>query len=166
MIDLSPMRGVAVDQERCPARVEGGATWTQHHSLCETDERLARLAETTGGRPYLLGKALQLRDRRPDQDRVLADLTSWLEQSSGADQFVDAVGLLENDILKAAYDGVVEQLGTDWHDDACLVTAAGMAGLSSGEPRGRRLPGGSPGVRPGRDAPVRGAGSPYGVGRT
>lgn len=26
---------------------------------------------------------------------VLADLTSWLEQSSGAEQFVDAVGLLE-----------------------------------------------------------------------
>ncbi|GLX50353.1 hypothetical protein Shyhy01_33030 [Streptomyces hygroscopicus subsp. hygroscopicus] len=110
--------------------------WTQRHSLCETEERLTRLAEATGGWPYLLDKALQLRDRRPDQDRVLADLTSWLEQSSGAEQFVDAVGLLENDTLKAAYDGVVEQLGTDWHDDAYLVTAAEMAGLSSEEARG------------------------------
>jgi hypothetical protein len=87
--------------------------WTQGHSLCETEERLTRLAEATGGWPYPLDKALQLRDRRPDQDRVLADLTSWLEQSSGAEQFVDAVGLLENDTLKAACDGVVEQLGTD-----------------------------------------------------
>ncbi|MFJ1735689.1 hypothetical protein [Streptomyces sp. NPDC088254] len=110
--------------------------WTQRHSLCETEERLTRLAEATGGWPYLLDKALQLRDHRPDQDRVLADLTSWLEQASGAEQFVDAVGLLENDTLKAAYDGVVEQLGTDWHDDAYLVTAAEMAGLSSGEARG------------------------------
>ncbi|WP_121745697.1 hypothetical protein [Streptomyces sp. E2N166] len=110
--------------------------WTQRHSLCETEERLTRLAEATGGWPYLLDKTLQLRDRRPDQDRVLADLTSWLGQSSGAEQFVDAVGLLGNDTLKAAYDGVVEQLGTDWHDDAYLVTAAEMAGLSSGEARG------------------------------
>ena len=110
--------------------------WTQRHSLCETDERLARLAEATGGWPYLLDKALRLRDRRADQDRVLADLTSWLQQSSGAEQFVDAVGLLENDTLKVAYDGVVEQLGTEWHDDAYLVTAAEMAGLSSGEARG------------------------------
>jgi hypothetical protein len=110
--------------------------WTQRHSLCETQERLTRLAEATGGWPYLLDKALRLRDRRPDQDRVLADLTSWLEQSSGAEQFVEAVGLLENDTLKTTYNGVVEQLGTDWNDEAYLVTAAEMAGLSSGEARG------------------------------
>ncbi|MFF8946709.1 hypothetical protein ACF1A5_31525 [Streptomyces sp. NPDC014864] len=109
--------------------------WTQCHSLCETEERLTRLAAATGGWPYLLDRALQLREDRPDQDRVLDDLTLWLEQSSGAEQFVDAVGLLEKDTLKAAYDGVVEQLGAEWHEDAYLVTAAEMAGLSSDEAR-------------------------------
>ncbi|MEU8476659.1 hypothetical protein [Streptomyces hygroscopicus] len=109
--------------------------WTQRHSLCETEGRLTRLAAATGGWPYLLDKALQLRERRPDQDRVLGDLTSWLEQSSGAEEFVEAVGVLESDTLKAAYDGVVEQLGIGWHDDAYLVTAAEVAGLSSDEAR-------------------------------
>ncbi|MFD9817269.1 hypothetical protein [Streptomyces sp. NPDC059080] len=107
--------------------------WTRRYSLCETEERLTRLATATGGWPYLLEKALQLRERRPNQDRVLGDLTSWLEQSSGAEQFVEAVGLLESDTLKAAYDGVVEQLGTDWHDEGYLITAAEMAGLSADE---------------------------------
>ncbi|TSB32674.1 hypothetical protein [Streptomyces benahoarensis] len=110
--------------------------WTQRYSLCETEERLARLAAVTGGWPYLLDKALKLRERRPNQDRLLDDLTSWLEQSSGAEEFVEAVGLLESDPLKAAYDGIVEQLGADWHDDGYLVTAAEMAGLSFDEALG------------------------------
>ncbi|MEV8129164.1 hypothetical protein AB0P07_34905 [Streptomyces sp. NPDC085944] len=110
--------------------------WTQRHSLCAAAERLTLPAGATGGRPYLLDTALQLSDLRPDRNRVLADLTSWRERSSGAEQFVDAVGLLENDTLKAAYDGVSEQLGTDAHEDAYLVTAAEMAGLSSREARG------------------------------
>ncbi|MEU0990882.1 hypothetical protein [Streptomyces sp. NPDC005953] len=104
--------------------------WTQRYSLCETEERLTRLAAATGGWPYLLDLALQLRKREPNQDQVLGELTSWLQQSRGAEQFVEAVGLLESDTLKAVYDGIVEQLGTDWHDDAYLVTAAEMAGLS------------------------------------
>ncbi|MER6317936.1 hypothetical protein ABT237_29850 [Streptomyces sp. NPDC001581] len=109
--------------------------WTQRYSLCETEERLTRLAAATGGWPYLLDLSLQLRKGEPDQDRVLGDLTSWLQQIRGAEQFVEAVGLLESDRLKAVYDGVVEQLGTDWHDDAYLVTAAEMAGLSSEDAR-------------------------------
>ncbi|UNZ20556.1 hypothetical protein [Streptomyces sp. 891-h] len=109
--------------------------WTQRYSLCETEERLTRLAAATGGWPYLLDLALQLRKGRPDQDRVLSDLTSWLAQSNGAEQFVEAVGLLESDVLKTAYDEVVEQLGTEWHDDIYLVTAAEMAGLSTDEAR-------------------------------
>ncbi|MEU9762249.1 hypothetical protein [Streptomyces sp. NPDC047985] len=109
--------------------------WTQRYSLCETEERLTRLAAATGGWPYLLDLALRLRKREPDQDRVLGDLTSWLRQSRGAEQFVEAVGLLEIDTLKAVYDGVVEQLGTDWHDDAYLATAAEMSGLSSDDAR-------------------------------
>ncbi|MGW4561631.1 hypothetical protein ACWEN3_04205 [Streptomyces sp. NPDC004561] len=105
--------------------------WTQRHSLCETEERLTCLAAASGGWPFLLDKALQLRENQPDQDQVLRDLTSWLEQSSGARQFVDAVGLFENGALKTAYCGIIGQLGTEWHDDAYLVTAAEVAGLAS-----------------------------------
>ncbi|MBB1257860.1 hypothetical protein [Streptomyces alkaliterrae] len=103
--------------------------WTQRHSLFETEERLTRLSAVTGGWPYLLDRALWLRERRPDQDRVLADLTTWLGQRGGAEQFVDTVGLLENETLKSAYDGIVEQLGTGWHDEAYHVTAVEMNGL-------------------------------------
>ncbi|MFI8837110.1 hypothetical protein ACIGPN_39990 [Streptomyces afghaniensis] len=107
--------------------------WTQRHSLCETDERLARLAAATGGWPFLLDKALELREHHHDQDRVLQSLTTWLEQSSGAGEFVEAVGLLESGTLKACYFAVVDQLGTGWHDDAYTVTAAEMAGLAPDE---------------------------------
>ncbi|GGW94141.1 hypothetical protein [Streptomyces lomondensis] len=107
--------------------------WTQRHSLCETDERLARLAAVTGGWPFLLDKALDLREHHHDQDKVLQRLMTWLEQSSGAGEFVEAVGLLESDTLKAGYFAVVEQLGAGWHDDAYTVTAAEMAGLAPDE---------------------------------
>ncbi|CAL9292599.1 hypothetical protein [Streptomyces sp. SudanB52_2052] len=109
--------------------------WTQRHSLCETDERLARLAAVTGGWPFLLDKVLELREHHHDQDKVLQDLTSWLEQSSGAGEFVEAVGLLESGTVKAVYFAVVDQLGTGWHDDAYTVTAAEMAGLDTDEAR-------------------------------
>ncbi|MGW2799533.1 hypothetical protein [Streptomyces sp. NPDC001269] len=109
--------------------------WTQRHSLCETEERLTGLAAASGGWPFLLDKALQLRKSQPDQDQVLRDLTSWLEHSSGASQFVSAVGLLENGALKTAYYGVLDQLGIEWHDDAYHVTAAEVAGLTPEEAR-------------------------------
>ncbi|MFC9096924.1 hypothetical protein [Streptomyces sp. NPDC057072] len=109
--------------------------WTQRYSLCETDKRLTRLAAATGGWPFLLDKALELREHHHDQDKVLGDLTSWLGQSSGARQFIDAVGLLANDTLKAGYFAVVDQLGTGWHDDAYTVTAVEMAGLAPHEAR-------------------------------
>ncbi|MFC5724471.1 hypothetical protein ACFP1Z_30380 [Streptomyces gamaensis] len=109
--------------------------WAQRHSRYEADERLTRLETATGGWPILLDKVLELCERHRDQDRVLRELTSWLEQSSGAEQFVDAVGLLEHDTLETAYSGIVEQLGTGWHEEADTVTAAELAGLAPDDAR-------------------------------
>ncbi|WP_162890391.1 hypothetical protein [Streptomyces olivoreticuli] len=109
--------------------------WTQRHGLYETDERLARLETATGGWPVLLDRVLELCERRRDQDRALRDLASWLEQGSGAGQFVEAVGLLEDSTLETAYSGIINELGTGWHDDADTVIAAEMAGLTHHEAR-------------------------------
>lgn len=115
--------------------MRGLRDWTQRHSFCETEERLARLSEVTGGWPVLLDKALKMRERHHDQDGVLLELADWLGQKSGAEWFVEAVSLLDDNTLKAAYFAVVDELGTERHGDAYLVTAAEMAGLPVDEAR-------------------------------
>lgn len=113
--------------------LRGLRDWTQRHSFCETEERLARLSEVTGGWPVLLDKALELRGQHNDQDGVLLELADWLGQKSGAEWFVENVGLLDDSTLKAAYFAVVDQLGIERHGDAYLVTAAEMTGLTVDE---------------------------------
>ncbi|GAB3109946.1 hypothetical protein GCM10027160_09570 [Streptomyces calidiresistens] len=103
--------------------------WAQRHSLCETDQRLARLTAVTGGWPFLLDRLLELRGREPDQDRLLEKLGTWLRGGEGAERFVDSVGFLENDTLRTAWSGVLDQFGTEWHDEADTVAAAELAGL-------------------------------------
>ncbi|WP_449476162.1 hypothetical protein [Streptomyces abikoensis] len=109
--------------------------WAQRHGLYEADERLTRLGEVTGGWPLLLDKARALFEQHRDQDKALRALVSWLAESHGAEQFVEAVGLLENETLEAAYSGIVEQLGTGWQNDVDTVAAAELAGLAPHDAR-------------------------------
>ncbi|MGX2994017.1 hypothetical protein JNUCC64_06890 [Streptomyces sp. JNUCC 64] len=109
--------------------------WTQRHSLCETDQRLTALASATGGWPFLLDKALELRERHQNQDKVLQALASWREQPDGAGEFVDAVGLPESGSLQAGYSAVVDHLDTEWHEGAYVATAVEMAGFAPDEAR-------------------------------
>ncbi|HEX5534257.1 MAG TPA: hypothetical protein VFX33_11000 [Actinomycetales bacterium] len=102
--------------------------WAQYHSAYETDARLARLTATTGGWPFLLDRVLELRARHKDQDRALHELEQWLGRKDGAQEFADTVGLLEDESVKAAYDAVVEQLGTGWNSEADCVAAIELAG--------------------------------------
>ncbi|MFF3286429.1 hypothetical protein [Streptomyces sp. NPDC003023] len=109
--------------------------WTQYHSAYEAEARLARLAGLTGGWPVLLDKALELRSRHQDQERALDELEQWLERKEGAQDFVDAVGVLEDDAAGTGYRAVVEQLGTGWNPDADCVAAVELAGCDADDAR-------------------------------
>ncbi|GAA1011312.1 hypothetical protein ACFQWA_24725 [Streptomyces thermogriseus] len=109
--------------------------WAQYHSAYETDARLARLAAATGGWPFLLDRVLELRERYKDQDRALHELEQWLGRKDGAQEFADATGLLEDESVKAAYDAIVEQLGTDWNPEADCAAAIELAGRTPDDAR-------------------------------
>ncbi|MGC0373522.1 hypothetical protein [Streptomyces sp. SAI-229] len=109
--------------------------WTQDHGAYESEERLARLAAATGGWPFLLDRVLELREQRKDQDRALHELEQWLGRADGAEEFADAVGLLEDETVRAGYDAIVDQLGTGWNPDADCATAAELAGLTPDDAR-------------------------------
>ncbi|MGQ4414681.1 hypothetical protein ACN6LA_004719 [Streptomyces sp. SAS_269] len=104
--------------------------WTQNHSAYETEERLARLAAVTGGWPMLLDHVLALREQHKDQDLALHELEQWLGRQDGAEEFAYAVGVLDNEAVRAGYDAVVEQLSTGWNCAADCVAAAELAGLA------------------------------------
>lgn len=107
--------------------------WTQSHNAYETDERLTRLEELTGGWPFLLDRVLQLREEFGDQDRALHELEGRLAKRDGAEEFVEAVGGLEDETVRVGYRAIVEQLGTGWNSDADCAAAAELAGLTPGE---------------------------------
>ncbi|MFE9975800.1 hypothetical protein ACFYRD_35100 [Streptomyces hirsutus] len=109
--------------------------WTQDRGAYETEERQARLAAATGGWPYLLDRVIELRERRKDQDLALSELEQWLGQPDGAEEFVTAVGLLEDETVRAGYAAIVEQLGTEWNSDVDCVAAAELAGLAPDDAR-------------------------------
>ncbi|MEW1603051.1 hypothetical protein [Streptomyces sp. NPDC093808] len=121
--------------------------WTQRHSAYETEERLARLAAVTGGWPLLLDKVLALREQHRDQDRAVRELEEWLGRREGAQEFVEAVGLLRDDtdtaedpydpyvMVRTGYEAIVEQLGTGWNPDADCGTAIELAGLAPDDAR-------------------------------
>ncbi|MEU4265479.1 hypothetical protein ACYCCF_02110 [Streptomyces argenteolus] len=109
--------------------------WAQYHSAYEAEERLTRLALATGGWPFLLDRLLELRERYRDQDRALAELEQWLGRKESAEEFVEAVGLWENESVRAVYGAVVEQLGTGWNSAADCTAAAELTGLTPDDAR-------------------------------
>ncbi|MFB7084760.1 hypothetical protein [Streptomyces sp. NPDC056296] len=115
--------------------LRGLRDWTQEHGVYDTAERQARLVAATGGWPYLLDRVMELRERRKDQDLALSELEQWLGQPDGAQEFVTAVGLLEDETVRAGYAAIVEQLGTGWNSDADCVAAAELAGLTLDDAR-------------------------------
>ncbi|MET8514266.1 hypothetical protein [Streptomyces sp. NPDC005077] len=109
--------------------------WTQRHRLCETDERLNRLIAITGGWPFLLERARTLHQRYRDQDRALSELAQWLGQKSGAEEFVEAVGLLDNDKARTGYFAIVRTLDTGWNRKQDCRAAVVLADLTPDEAR-------------------------------
>lgn len=121
--------------------------WTQQHSAYETEERLTRLAAATGGWPFLLDKVLELRDLHRDQDSALAELDEWLDGKENAQEFVEAVGMVQDAVdgtdgaadkdgmVRTSYDAIVEQLGTGWNSESDCAAAAELAGLAPEDAR-------------------------------
>ncbi|MFJ8738283.1 hypothetical protein ACIRL2_02815 [Embleya sp. NPDC127516] len=109
--------------------------WTQRHSRFETDERMARLSRATGGWPCLLDKALELWAVSHDQDEALRELELWLGQNLGAQEFVDAVGLLRDDTVMNGYLAIVDQLDTGWNSDGDCRAALELVHIAPDEAR-------------------------------
>ncbi|WP_329184611.1 hypothetical protein [Actinacidiphila glaucinigra] len=123
------LRDLAVPLRRYDRR--GMRDWTQQHTLFATDERLDRLTATTGGWPFLLYKVTELYREHENQDRALRGLEQWLNQPTGAEELVNAVGLLENDELHAAYTALVEHLGLAWNPEDDYRAALELADFAS-----------------------------------
>lgn len=105
--------------------------WTQRHSLCQTEERLALLHARTGGWPYLLDKALSLRRGQGDHDRVLRLLADWVSEKGGAEEFVGAVGITEDEELWKSYVAIAEHAGLGWNTERDCLAALQMAEFDS-----------------------------------
>ncbi|MER5661783.1 hypothetical protein [Streptomyces mirabilis] len=104
-------------------------SWTQRSELFDTEERLTRLLEVTGGWPMLLDRAVEFHDTCKNQDQALRRLGDELQQQSQAAQLVAAAGLTADPIVAAGYRAVVDEFGTDWADEGDLLAAIELAGF-------------------------------------
>ncbi|MEU5163758.1 hypothetical protein AB0G74_29665 [Streptomyces sp. NPDC020875] len=118
-------------------RYDAGALkdWSRRQSFCETDARLARLAELTGGWPLLLDRALELRRNGHDQDTVLGELARTTAREDGARDLAEATGIRRDEAVYAGYRMVVAQLGTGWNRRDDVGAAVELAVGSGGEAR-------------------------------
>ncbi|MEU3599085.1 hypothetical protein ABZ714_10190 [Streptomyces sp. NPDC006798] len=118
-------------------RYDAGALkdWSRRQSFCETDDRLARLAELTGGWPLLLDRALELRRNGHDQDTVLGELARTTAREDGAGELAEATGILRDEAVYAGYRMVVAQLGTGWNRRDDVGAAVELAVGSGGDAR-------------------------------
>lgn len=105
--------------------------WTQRHSLCQTEERVASLHARTGGWPYLLDKALSLRRGQGDHDRVLRLLSEWIGEKGGAEEFVGVTGIAQDEELWASYIAIAEHAGLGWNSERDYLAALHMAEIGS-----------------------------------
>ncbi|GCD47425.1 hypothetical protein [Streptomyces paromomycinus] len=107
----------------------GVRDWAQDHSLFETEQRLEMLAAATGGWPLLLDRAAEEHERCRDQDRALRLVDEWLNSAEGAERFVEAVGLPDDEGLCHAYGVLLAEFGTEWSEYEDHLTALAVADI-------------------------------------
>ena len=61
----------------------------------------------TGGWPYLTEWALALAAKHGSEDAALAELVKELETDDGAAEFIETIGLDQDDSLAAAFDTII-----------------------------------------------------------
>ncbi|MET8009879.1 hypothetical protein ABZU86_23585 [Streptomyces sp. NPDC005271] len=104
-------------------------SWALRGERFETEERLTRLLEVTGGWPMLVDRAVELRRTSRSEDQALRSLSDELDQKSYAAELVEASGLTADPMVAAGYRAVVEEFGHEWADDGDLLTAIELAGV-------------------------------------
>ncbi|MER5783238.1 hypothetical protein ABT104_16170 [Streptomyces mobaraensis] len=109
--------------------------WAQDHGLFETEQRLETLVATTGGWPLLLERAAGEYAVCKDQDRALSAVAEELRDAEGAERFVNAVGLTEDESLLKAYAALMSNMGTGWNKHQDPPTALEMDGFGPEEAR-------------------------------
>jgi hypothetical protein len=77
-----------------------------------TPDRQARLLDVTGGWPYLTERAVALTVEYGSEDAALAELAKDLHTDKGAAELVNAIGLLQDESLAAAFDTILAYAGT------------------------------------------------------
>ncbi|MGW0556530.1 hypothetical protein ACWDZ6_20365 [Streptomyces sp. NPDC002926] len=113
----------------------GLKSWAQRGDLFDTEERLTRLLDVTGGWPMLLDRAVELRDECQNQDQALRRLSEELQQKRFAAGLVEAVGLTADPLVAAGYRAIVREFGTEWADEGDVLAAIELAGLSEADAR-------------------------------
>ncbi|MCC3766824.1 hypothetical protein [Streptomyces sp. UNOC14_S4] len=110
-------------------------SWTQGKGLFDTDDRLTRALEVTGGWPVLLDRAVELHRSCRDEAHVLRKLTDELQSAGVAARLVEASGLTADPLIALGYRAVAKEFGNTWTDEGDFLTAMELAGLSEQEAR-------------------------------
>ncbi|GHF26614.1 hypothetical protein GCM10010218_04380 [Streptomyces mashuensis] len=110
-------------------------TWSQRSGLFDSDERLTRILEVTGGWPVLLDRAVALHRTCKDEAEALRRLADELESTGPAARFVDASGINADPLIATGYRAVAKELNGDWADEGVLLTAMELHGLEEEEAR-------------------------------
>ncbi|MFI6698064.1 hypothetical protein ACIBJC_03670 [Streptomyces sp. NPDC050509] len=105
----------------------GLKSWAQG-GVFDTEERVTRLLEATGGWPVLLDRAAELHGTCGDQDRALRLLIDELQEKAPAAELVHASGLTADPLVAAGYRAVVEEFGGAWAEDGDIHAAIDLAG--------------------------------------
>ncbi|WP_079151882.1 hypothetical protein [Streptomyces sp. RTd22] len=117
--------------------VHGVRAWAQDQGLFGTEQRLEMLAARTGGWPLLLDRAANEHAGCRDQDHALSHVDEWLNSVEGAERFVDATGLTDDEGLYDAYGVLLAEFGTEWSEREDHLAAFALADIEPG--RAERL---------------------------
>ncbi|MGW1810017.1 hypothetical protein [Streptomyces sp. NPDC002078] len=102
--------------------------WAQRVEMFQTEDRLDRLHELTGGWPLLVGRAHRLHTELGDSDEVLRHLAGLRTDRGQARAFVEATGVYADPLLAAGYRGLQEEFRDGSFDWESALTAVAVQG--------------------------------------
>ncbi|MFE0170908.1 hypothetical protein ACFWZ2_01210 [Streptomyces sp. NPDC059002] len=108
-------------------------SWALGGGRFDTEERLTRLLEITGGWPLLLDRAMELSRKCENHDLALGKLAEELRQRAAAQELVAAAGLTADAVVTAGYRAVVDEFGVGLADEEDIIAAIELAGLDKAE---------------------------------
>jgi hypothetical protein len=100
--------------------------WTQRVNMFQTEERLDRLHELTGGWPLLVGRAHRLHEELSDPDEVLRRLAELRADRAGARDFAEATGVYTDPLLATGYRALNDEFKDGLFDLEGAVTAVAL----------------------------------------